>query len=136
MLRMVCAVCLSLCTISGQAAHIYLCKTSQGATYWASDWCRTTGGYTVDAVSVPDRMPFEAQVKMAEQLTGRKQSIGRQADQAIDNVRSCRAIDAELAEIWKRYGNWQFNENAQIARDQARTRELKTQRTQLRCETY
>ena len=81
-------------------------------------------------------MPFEAQVKMAEQLTGRKQSIGRQADQAIDNVRSCRAIDAELAEIWKRYGNWQFNENAQIARDQARTRELKTQRTQLRCETY
>ncbi len=133
--RIVAVVSAGMFSLAGEAAQIYLCKTNQGGTYWASAWCRKTGGYTVDAVTVPDGMPFEAQARMGDQLLGRKQASRAAEETPREKARNCRAIDDELAVIWKRYGNWQFNENAQIARDQNRTRELKSQRARLGCET-
>jgi hypothetical protein len=126
---------LCLCNAVVHAAEIYLCKTSQGATYWASSWCNRTGGYTIDAVIVPDGMEFREQARIGDQIVARKRAVNTQQDTARDRLRTCHAMDEELAQIWSRYSNWQFNENAQIGRDQTRTRELKAQRQQLGCET-
>ena len=49
--RIVAVVSAGMFSLAGEAAQIYLCKTNQGGTYWASAWCRKTGGYTVDAVA-------------------------------------------------------------------------------------
>jgi len=118
-----------------EAAQIYRCKTHQGATYWASDWCNKTGGSTIDIVTVPDGMSFQEQARMGDQLTNSKQSATANEDSARDRARTCGAIDSELAQIWSRYDHGQFNETDQISRDQIRTRELKAQRAQLGCET-
>jgi hypothetical protein len=62
----------------------------------------------------------------------------RQAEQALDDKArdkaiACRAIDDELAEIWKRYDNRQFNEAGMIGKDQTRTRELRSKRSRMGC---
>ena len=119
---------------SSEAAQIYLCKTHQGAEYWAQSWCSTSGGYTVDAVTVPDGMPFKEQTRVAEKFRAKKHAAQAQEDKVRDKAGACRAIDDELADIWKRYDKGQFNEAAMIGKDQARTRELKRERSQLRCE--
>jgi hypothetical protein len=120
-------------TASSEAAQIYLCKTHQGAEYWAQSWCSTSGGYTVDAVTVPDGMPFKEQTRVADKLRGTKHAAQVQEDKGRDKAIACRAIDDELAEIWKRYDNRQFNDPATIGKDQTRTRELKSKRRQLGC---
>jgi hypothetical protein len=124
--------CLFAATPS-QAAQIYLCKTHQGAEYWAQNWCSSSGGYTVDAVTVPDGMPFKEQQRLADKLRARKQTAQVQDDKARDKASACRAIDDELADIAKRYNNRQFNEAATIEKDQTRTRELKSKRRQSGC---
>ena len=122
-----------LAASAAQASQIYLCKTSQGAEYWAQNWCNSAGGYTVDAVTVPDGMPFKEQQRLADKLRARNQAAQAQDDKARDKARACRAIDDELAEIWKRYDNRQFNETAMIGKDQTRTRELRSKRRQMSC---
>jgi hypothetical protein len=126
---------IGLLPLDGHAAQIYLCKTNQGAQYWSSDWCNKSGGYTVNAVTVPTGMPFKEQVKIGDQLMGRQSSAAAQEDATRDRARACGAIDRELAEIWSRYDKSQFNEAAQIGRDQTRTRELKARRNNLGCQT-
>lgn len=118
---------------AAQGAQIYLCKTHQGAEYWAANWCSATGGYTVDAVTVPDGMPFKEQQRLADKLRAKKHAAQAQDEKARDKAIACRAIDDELAEIWKRYDNRQFNEAGMIGKDQTRTRELKSQRRRLGC---
>ena len=120
-------------TASSEAAQIYLCKTHQGAEYWAQSWCSTSGGYTVDAVTVPDGMPFKEQTRVAENFRAKKHAAQAQEDKARDRAGACRAIDEELAEISKRYDSRQFNDPATIGKDQTRTRELKSKRRQLGC---
>jgi hypothetical protein len=122
-----------LVAASSQAAQIYLCKTHQGAEYWAQNWCSTTGGYTVDAVTVPDGMPFKEQQRLADKLRAKKQAAQVQDDKARDKAAACRAIDEELADISKRYDHRQFNETATIGKDQTRTRELKSKRSRMGC---
>jgi hypothetical protein len=117
------------------AATIYLCKTNQGASYWASDWCSKTGGYTVNAVTVPNGMDFKEQARLADQYIGAQQVTAAREDASVQRARRCGAIDNELAQIWSRYNNWQFNEVNQIGRDQTRTRELNAERHQLACQT-
>jgi hypothetical protein len=126
---------IGLLPLGAHAAQIYLCKTSQGAQYWSSDWCNKSGGYTVNAVTVPTGMPFQEQAKIGDQLMGRQASAVAEEDAARDRARTCGAIDRELAEIWSRYDKSQFNEVAQIGRDQTRTHELKARRNSLGCQT-
>jgi len=116
--------------------QLFLCRGPDGqSSYWASNWCNTTGGHTVDIVRVPNGLPFAQQVKIAEQIRAKTQSTIRAEDSSRDRYRNCRAIDDELAQIWSPYDNGQFNTPAQIGRDQQRTRELKSHRASLACET-
>jgi hypothetical protein len=78
-------------------------------------------------------MPFKEQQRLADKLRAKKQSTQAQDDKARDRAATCRAVDDELAEIWKRYDNRQFNEAAMVGKDQARTRELKSKRGKTGC---
>lgn len=135
MLKVIFSVCCLIGVTVSEAAQIYRCKTHQGAFYWASDWCSKTGSNTVDIVTVPDGMSFQDQARIGDQLINNKQTTAANEDRARGRARTCGAIDSELAQIWSRYNNWQFNQADQISRDQIRTRELKSQRAQLGCET-
>ena len=116
--------------------QLYFCRAPDGhSSYWSSNWCRATGGHTVDVVSVPSGLTFAQQVTIAEQTRATKQAAVTASDSARDRYSNCRAIDDELAQIWARYDRGQFNTAAQIGRDQQRTSELKSQRASLRCET-
>lgn len=128
------AILLSAAT-SANAAQVYLCKTNQGATFWASNWCSTVGGITVNAVTVPDGMPFKEQTKMAEQFLQGKSTETTQRDKLRENSFKCRTIDEELAAIWKPYGAALHVPADQVGRDRNRTRELKAQRANLGCQT-
>jgi len=120
---------------SGTQTQIYQCRNTQGVAYWSSTWCSHGGGHTVNAVSVPSTLPFKDQVKAAEEFLGQKARGAATEQKAKETASTCRAIDQELAAIWKRYDRGQFNESAMIGRDQQRTRELKAQRSRLACET-
>lgn len=50
-----------------QAASIYLCKTHGGATFWSSAHCRQHDALIDRIESVPDGLPFDQQVALAEQ---------------------------------------------------------------------
>ena len=127
-------LCVLLFTASAaQAAQIYLCKTHQGAEYWAQNWCNTTGGYTVDAVTVPDGMSFEEQQRVADKFRKSRHAAQVKEDKVRDKASACRAIDDELAEISRRYEKGQFNEAAMVGKDQTRTRELKSKRSRTGC---
>ena len=124
-------------TLSSAAtsAEIYRCKTYQGGTYWSSGPCRNSNGIMVDIVQVPDGMPFKEQARMADQVYNAKTARQGQEEQTHARANECAAVDAELAQIWSRYSGGQFNQADQIGRDQTRTRELKTRRAQLGCQT-
>ena len=116
--------------------QLYFCRAPDGhSSYWSSNWCRATGGHTVDVVSVPSGLTFAQQVTIAEPTRATKQAAVTASESARDRYSNCRAIDDELAQIWARYDRGQFNTSAQIGRDQQRTRELRSQRASLGCET-
>ncbi len=57
----------ALLAAPAQAASIYLCKTHGGATFWSSAHCRQHGALIDRIESVPDGLPFDQQVALAEQ---------------------------------------------------------------------
>ena len=128
-------VILVLISNTANAAQVYLCKTNQGATFWASNWCSTVGGITVNAVTVPDGMPFKQQTEMAEQFLRGKNTETAQRDRTREQSFKCKTIDEERAAIWQPYGNAQHVPAERVGRDQTRTRELKAQRANLGCQT-
>lgn len=124
-----------LLTGVANAAEIYRCKTYQGGTYWSSERCQKSNGIMVDIVQVPSGMSFQEQARMADQVYNAKEARQRSESQAYARSNECAAVDAELQQIWSRYKDGQFNQADQIGRDQIRTRELKTRRAQLGCQS-
>lgn len=57
-----------------QAASIYLCKAYNGATFWSSAHCRQHDALIDRIESVPDGLPFDQQVVLAER--SRAQAAG------------------------------------------------------------
>jgi len=49
------------------SASLYLCRSYGGGTFWASTHCNQHNALIERIVSVPDGMPFDQQVKLAEQ---------------------------------------------------------------------
>lgn len=58
---------LALLPILGHAESIYLCKGYSGGTFWAKKHCNQHKALIERIVSVPDGMPFDQQVNLAEQ---------------------------------------------------------------------
>lgn len=66
------AITLANCALAGtastaQAASLYLCKAYNGGTFWSSAHCRQHNALIDRIESVPDDLPFEQQVQLAEQ---------------------------------------------------------------------
>lgn len=65
------ALTLMLLPPAAQAASIYLCKAYNGGIFWSSAHCREHGALIDRIESVPDRLPFDQQVSLAEQSRAR-----------------------------------------------------------------
>jgi hypothetical protein len=64
----VAATALALCASTGaSAATLYLCKAYNGGTFWASAPCAQYKALIERIESVPDGLPFDQQVNLAEQ---------------------------------------------------------------------
>jgi hypothetical protein len=57
----------SLLPILANSASLYLCRSYGGGTFWASNHCNQHSALIERIVSVPDGMPFDQQVTLAEQ---------------------------------------------------------------------
>jgi hypothetical protein len=75
---------LTFLTLSSQAGTIYMCKASNGGTFWSAADCGQHGAMTEQIVRVPENLSFDQQVKLAEQ----------QRSQA-----ECTALDARVLSL-------------------------------------
>jgi len=104
-----------------QAASIYLCKTHGGATFWSSAHCREHGALIDRIESVPDGLPFDQQVALAEQnraaaarlyqapapsprgtsTTTQTTTVNGQVVQATGQSKGeeCKALDAHITQL-------------------------------------
>lgn len=91
---------------SAQAGTLYLCKAYGGGTFWAQQTCSQHSALIESFVSVPDSLPFDQQVNLAEQqrrqpaanittvisntVNTSQSGDGRQAE--------CKALDAQITQ--------------------------------------
>ena len=66
---------LSLLAFQAEAVTIYLCKAYSGSTFWSSAHCQKHGAPTDRMVSVPDTLPWEQQVQLAEQERAQRSAL-------------------------------------------------------------
>ena len=86
---------------------IYLCRDYSGGSFWASDHCNRHNALIDRMVSVPEGMPFEQQVQLAEQrrqaLSGATSSAQTTAVNApapaVVNKSLCQSLDARVNEL-------------------------------------
>ena len=57
----------SLLPLGASAGSIYLCKAYAGGTFWASNHCNQHNALIERIANVPDGLPFDQQVNIANQ---------------------------------------------------------------------
>lgn len=89
------------------AAHsgsIYLCKAYSGGTFWAQAHCNQHNALIESIVSVPDGIPWDQQVALAEQQrNGNRQPQHRVVSNEV-NVHAarqseCKSLDARITQL-------------------------------------
>lgn len=101
---------LAACVLSlgAQVGTIYLCKAYSGGTFWAKSQCSQHSELIERIASVPDSLPFDQQVALAEQ----QRNAATQANNAnttttttntitysqpgADRQAQCKALDAQI----------------------------------------
>lgn len=95
--------------LGAQAGTIYLCKAYSGGTFWAKAQCSQHSALIERIANVPDNLPFDQQVAIAEQ----QRSTAAQANTAntttttttntvtqyqtgADRQTECKALDAQI----------------------------------------
>jgi hypothetical protein len=69
-----------LLPLFSHAGSLYLCSTYSGGNFWSQAHCNKNNSLIERIVSAPDSLPFELQVKMAEQQRqGEGHAIPRRA---------------------------------------------------------
>lgn len=94
------------------AGSIYLCKAYNGGTFWSSAHCGTHNALIDSIVSVPDSLPFNQQVELAEQQRGRSgaSSVTSTTTTNVYNhstndsspqqrVAECKQLEARIAQL-------------------------------------
>ena len=66
-LRVVLAMSLAGIGLGAHAATVYLCKAYSGGTFWSNTVCSQQKALIDRMVTVPDGMPWDQQVQLAEQ---------------------------------------------------------------------
>jgi hypothetical protein len=86
-----------------QAGTLYLCKAYSGGTFWAQAHCSQHSALIESMVSVPESLPFEQQVRLAEQqrapapATTITDTIIRN-NVVNDRQAECKALDAQITQ--------------------------------------
>lgn len=114
-------------------ATIYRCKSYEDGMFWSSGPCSTHSALIDRIATVPDGMPFQQQVNVAEQALGtRAQAVKTDANER-EKAEKCYQINAEFNRIWRKYENGQFVPAELVGPDQIRWKELKTLKAQSGC---
>lgn len=93
-----------LFSVGAHAGSIYLCRAYSGGTFWADKHCNQHSALIERIVSVPDSLPFDQQVKLAEQQrsgTTNTQTTTRTVTTTTNSapqnhVAECKALDAQI----------------------------------------
>jgi hypothetical protein len=128
-----------LLPLVAQAAEIYLCKNYSGGTFWSSAHCGTHNALIERITSVPDTLPFEQQVRIAEQAHAEGKRLAaappvmteRRDAQASGAQAECSALDAQvqhLDSLARRPQSGQSQDHIAAQRRRARDRQF-----QLKC---
>lgn len=63
---------------SGGSAQVFLCVSNQSGRFWSSNHCRERGALVERIESVPAGLPWDQQVKIADQQTRQGYAVQRQ----------------------------------------------------------
>ncbi|HBE90691.1 MAG TPA: hypothetical protein DDW41_05795 [Candidatus Andersenbacteria bacterium] len=93
----------ALLPLWAHSGSIYLCRAYSGGTFWAQAHCNQHNALIERIVSVPDSMPFDQQVKLAEQQRAPMNStttVTRTTtindSSATNRLSECKALDAQI----------------------------------------
>jgi hypothetical protein len=98
--RLICLI--ALAPLWAHAGSIYLCKAYSGGTFWAQAHCYKHSALIDSIVSVPDNLPFDQQVNLAEQQrssTAIRSTVTHTTvttSPAQDRNAECKALDARI----------------------------------------
>lgn len=93
-----------VCGGAAPAGEVFMCKSYGGGTFWSSAHCSRHNALIERIVSVPDCMPFDQQVKLAEQdraaaaglVAQQTPSYLQQAAPTPSNQTACQALGAQI----------------------------------------
>lgn len=115
---------------------IYHCKAYSGGTFWSSAYCGTQQALIDRTATVPNGMPFEQQVQVAEgQRVEAMALYNQQPSPAVQRSNGCVALKREREIIESRYTNWQWQPPEVVNPDQTRMRGLRAEQARLGCPT-
>lgn len=122
-----------LMTPTSYGATIYRCKSYEGGVFWSSGPCSEHRALIDRMATVPDGMPFQQQVNVAEQALGNQQRAAKAEADEREKANKCYQIKAEFSEIWRKYENGKYVPPEQIGADQTRWKELQTLKARAGC---
>lgn len=104
MKRLICAV--ALLPLWAHSGSIYLCRAYSGGTFWAQAHCNQHSALIERIVSVPDSMPFDQQVKLAEQQRAPMNSTNTVTrtttindSSATNHISECKVLDEQVTQF-------------------------------------
>lgn len=122
----------SLFAGSVSAETIYFCKAYSGGTFYSNTICSQQKAVMDRYFSVPDKMPFDQQVQLAQQQQRQAQSLQPDIAQVAKSDR-CAALHRERLVIESRYSNFQWQPLEVINPDQHRMKGLRSEMASLGC---
>lgn len=96
------AAAMLACTV--QADTVYLCKAYSGGTFWASSHCNQHQAHIERLVSVPNGLPWDQKVNLAEQDAAQRRRAEQASQAFTENATAqtageCKALDARIKEL-------------------------------------
>lgn len=99
------AACLGAGAAAADAATIYRCRSYGGGYFWSASHCQQHQALIDRIASVPDGLPFDQQVAVAQgQLDALQASMQAEKAEAARQER-CAALMHERDAIWRRSGS-------------------------------
>lgn len=97
----------SLSSLTAQAGSIYLCRAYNGGTFWAQAHCNQHSALIEQIVSVPDSLPFDQQVNLAEQQRRGVSGTHTTTNTVTNNfsappqnkIGECKALDVQITQF-------------------------------------
>ncbi len=115
---------------------IYRCKAYSGGIFWSSAHCGSQQALIDRMATVPNGLPFEQQVQIAEgQRVAAMALYDQQPSAEVQRSDRCVALKRERETIESRYTNWQWQPLEVINPDQTRMKGLRAEQARLGCPT-